>query len=536
MRIVTLCPLRQQWGVPLGPLLPWALLPSSQGVAYLTKRSPKYRVSTRLTSTQIALMWRYLYLCPSPVSRVAKFLRIGDKKLLEFLNTKHGKSFFSTYRQDGDRYRWVRVNPFNLIERKAHFKPISKERQRCITRTMAVDGYGSYNKNKRMFIPSNRIYKRNQIDFINYKNRVSKLSLLFLKDPKKPENIYAPPVIRPYSTRFTDKKKQNAALAIFYSFWEKAALTEDKAIFFTLTTDPKIFNNLWEANKHIMESFNTLMSFLKKRIKAEIKRYPEFKSMFNDVFKNGVQIDQNYLFERRRIRMRLLHQQYVRDHPEIKYPQFCEMVTYGEITKKDLGKLISTGYEISSHYKDLKQDFKVKYLNVLEFQENGRLHLHVIFYGLDYLVSINELNRKWYEYGQGQYTTIFSLKKDPKDPLKWTWKNPKSRPKDHRNRSPVEYLKVYLSKAQYITAVNYWVFNSRYYTNSRNFDSEEEQFTKALERKLRRLKPKFYVYARSLDLHTNDFNNVPYVGLTEYEKYMKSILGASPPSVASCAC
>ena len=60
----------------------------------------------------------------------------------------------------------------------------------------------------------------------------------------------------------------------------------------TFTKDPKLYKNLWDANKDHMKGINNFISFIKKRIKAEIKRYPEFK-MMNEALKRGHVMDYN---------------------------------------------------------------------------------------------------------------------------------------------------------------------------------------------------------------------------------------------------
>ena len=80
---------------------------------------------------------------------------------------------------------------------------------------------------------------------------------------------------------------------------------------------------------------------------------------------------------------------------------------------------------------------------------------------------------------------------------------------------PEVTLKAYLLKAQYATSVNYWVLSSRYYTNSRNFEPLEERTRKALLRNQRRLRPRYWVYVKFLDAHTNEFPNVRYVDIEE---------------------
>ena len=211
-------------------------------------------------------------------------------------------------------------------------------------------------------------------------------------------------------------------------------------------------------------------------------------------------------------------------YPYVSYKDFKKGVDEGYFTHTDLKALIEEGYRLSSYYKDLPEDYSFQYLNVPEFQFNGRLHLHFVVFGMDYLIDLKELRQWWKSHGMGEMVHAYSLKKNPKDPMKWTWKNPRNRPMDHRNKDPVDYLKAYLLKAQYGTSVNYWTFNTRFYTNSRNFGTEEERNIRAIIRAMRRHKPSFYVYVKSLDAHNQDDPNIRYVDNKEYVQLAESLL------------
>jgi hypothetical protein len=70
----------------------------------------------------------------------------------------------------------------------------------------------------------------------------------------------------------------------------------------------------------------------------------------------------------------------------------------------------------------LPEDYSFQYLNVPEFQFNGRLHLHFVVFGMDYLINLKELRQWWKSHGMDEMVHAYSLKKNPKDPIKWTWK------------------------------------------------------------------------------------------------------------------
>lgn len=507
----------------------------SISISPVTSRTPNFIVSSVLTSSQIADLFKLVYFEPYPVSLASKYLGIDNKKLLDFLVTNHGKAFFSTSHMEdrGEKSKelWVRVNTLNLIQRKAKIKPISSERLHSIKRVLRTNGFGAYNKKSKKMKWDNSIYQLNQMDFINYKNRINHKALVFGKDPTKPDNFFAPLLTLPYSTRFTDKHKQKAILAKYFSIWEYAALHYNKAILITVTEDPKQHDNLWETNKSHSQGINNLISMLKKRIKAEISRYPDFKMMYEAV-KRGVLLNYDSLQGLKGRYIKKLHEQYRRTCPSVTYQDFKSYLISGTFSHKQLAAIILEGYTISSHFKDVPDDYEFQYINIGEFQFNGRLHSHFLIFGLDYIIDVHELSKKLPDYGLGEITHIYALKKNPQNPLAWTWKNPKNQPKDARNRSPIDYLKVYLLKAQYSAAVNYWVFNSRYYTNSRNFEPLDEKIARALIRKQKRLAPKFWTYLGTIDSYTDQFPSIRYVTNEEYLKVANSLLGCPGGSVS----
>jgi len=68
-----------------------------------------------------------------------------------------------------------------------------------------------------------------------------------------------------YSTRFNDVKKAAISLTKFDAAHAKSFESYRKACFLTLTTDPKLFNCVWDANRHIGKAWNKFLSFLTKR-------------------------------------------------------------------------------------------------------------------------------------------------------------------------------------------------------------------------------------------------------------------------------
>jgi hypothetical protein len=407
-----------------------------------------------------------------------------------------------------------------LINCNAHLQPTARERVQAIKLLADVNGFCEFDKKKKKPRWLNDVYFRVQKKFIDYKERVSHKSLVLIKDPTKGDNFFAPMKILPYKTRFTDKNVQKAKIAEFLSLWENAALWSNKGLIFVVTNDPKNHDNLIETNKAHNAAVNDLITTLKKRVKAEINRYPDFV-MLNQALKRGVKLNYESLKGLKDHYIRKLYEQYKRNHPDIKRKQFKDSIINGSITYEDIKDIIIEGLKISSHFKNVGDDV-LKYINVLEFQLNGRLHSHIPLFGIDYIMDVKELSRFCVSKGLGKIVHAYAIKTDASG--KWTWKNPNNIPRDSRNRNPVDYLKVYLLKGQFATASNYWAFGSRFYTNSRNFEPVEERTRKAILRKQRRLAPRFYVYAGVITDYSEKYDNIRYIDNRDYLKIAKALI------------
>jgi len=69
-----------------------------------------------------------------------------------------------------------------------------------------------------------------------------------------------------YSTRFNDFKKGIEKLRAYEYAHDKSLRDHSKAVFLTLTTDPKKFPNLWVANRHMSIAFNQFMQNLTNKL------------------------------------------------------------------------------------------------------------------------------------------------------------------------------------------------------------------------------------------------------------------------------
>jgi Protein of unknown function (DUF3296). len=109
---------------------------------------------------------------------------------------------------------------------------------------------------------------------------------------------------------------------------------------------------------------------------------------------------------------------------------------------------------IRKHFK--KKSDQMPYINVREFQNNGRLHMHVILFGVSLQQDVNDIKRKiftnslvekaWIRYGQGSVTNSQPLNwMDDKQTI-W-WGNRTHKPSDCKTGDgPLDYLKKYLRK------------------------------------------------------------------------------------------
>ncbi|MBP2029357.1 hypothetical protein J2755_000277 [Methanohalophilus levihalophilus] len=109
------------------------------------------------------------------------------------------------------------------------------------------------------------------------------------------------------------------------------------------------------------------------------------------------------------------------------------------------------------------------YLCVYEFQQNGRLHLHIVFFGISYLIKKQEMIDLWKKYAQGEIVDFKKLRYD-KSSGSFEWQG--SRPTDcKQGEKPHTYLKKYVIKNLYDESASgqYWIYNTRFYTYSRKY-------------------------------------------------------------------
>ena len=92
--------------------------------------------------------------------------------------------------------------------------------------------------------------------------------LTYASEEKKPD---APLIFLPYKTRFTAFDRKKANLDTYEKIWENSGLSFRSAVFLTLTTDPKMHESAYHANKHFQTALNRLFSLIQKRLKYRPK-------------------------------------------------------------------------------------------------------------------------------------------------------------------------------------------------------------------------------------------------------------------------
>lgn len=185
----------------------------------------------------------------------------------------------------------------------------------------------------------------------NYIERTGDYKLLF--DVHGPRN-QTQRMTKDYATRFTDDGRQNKAFARLQDSLEYGYDMAQTAVFVTLTTDPKHFDSLLGAIESINENFHRLT-------------------------------------------------QYMSGDPSTK----------GDTRRADL-PAYST--ELDDHLTSRPRE-KLEYVKVLEYTEAGYPHLHVLFFdpprrekdGMPWFAHVNELKKKWSDYGQGEIVDAYPL-------------------------------------------------------------------------------------------------------------------------------
>lgn len=106
-----------------------------------------------------------------------------------------------------------------------------------------------------------------------------------------------------------------------------------------------------------------------------------------------------------------------------------------------------------------------KYVKIAEFQDNGRLHLHIIIFGLRRIGDkFKDLTPELERIGFGKINYIYPIKQVRNG--KWVWANQK--PEDAKTNNVQSHLKKYLEKAlvEHEKIAMYWLTDKRFFTYS----------------------------------------------------------------------
>jgi len=95
-----------------------------------------------------------------------------------------------------------------------------------------------------------------------------KSKMIVLKRREDAPTFYPLFVKLNYKTRFTDKKIKAENLRKYEAIWRKATLKYKKAVFLTLTTDPKRFKSIYHSWRHFGIALNRFISYLTKYFKS----------------------------------------------------------------------------------------------------------------------------------------------------------------------------------------------------------------------------------------------------------------------------
>lgn len=106
---------------------------------------------------------------------------------------------------------------------------------------------------------------------------------------------------------------------------------------------------------------------------------------------------------------------------------------------------------------------------VREFQQNGRLHFHILIFGINWLLHKSVIQYAWVKYGGGHILDIHTVRQDPSG---WVWA--RSCPLEAAGSEPQTYLSRYLEKSMSpLHGSLYWVMGVRNWTANKRLLPEK---------------------------------------------------------------
>lgn len=207
----------------------------------------------------------------------------------------------------------------------------------------------------------------------------------------------------------------------YNALWDHKTLNKDfKGVHLTLTFDQS--RTLGENNAAASLAFNGFMSYLIKHLLSENTEYQDARAK--------------------------------RDEGQITVDEFKDIKS--RLTKR----------------------IRPPYIKVVEFQDNGNIHLHVHFFGINWIDRKGHydpgkekyipgpLDKEILRLGFGKISYVYATQKEH-----GLWRYAKAMPKDApKDRNVRSHLKKYLEKALDLDnpkVAMYWLTNKRFFTNAR---------------------------------------------------------------------
>lgn len=238
---------------------------------------------------------------PYTVGQLSDLLKIPYSTIYNFLGTKKGQFYLKSKKIDGLRFLRAVPEGHYLIKGQAKLKPYTKkhnsspyeelnnkwrehkipdntshQRKLAIRKIATINGFGGTveiidnGEKKRVFRFFSDYHEKVYNDclqlFREYLEKINNLELCF--EPL--EGFFGDTLVKPYATRFNSTPKQITLRENYEKAWKGGELQYDKASFVTLTTDPKRFKNLWDANKQFQANWNRLITYLRRKYKKEL--------------------------------------------------------------------------------------------------------------------------------------------------------------------------------------------------------------------------------------------------------------------------
>lgn len=214
-----------------------------------------------------------------PLVWAARSLQIDRRILYDWIKSPSGMALIKN-KKEPDGMLWLRARPggLYLLSTGAKVKPYSKtvsaDKNLPDLSRFVIGHRVALERKQAVDLVNHEIDIRNvssecQDLFETYLERVEGLGMELIPNPDK--DFYGPPILLKYTNRFNDSKKKSDIRNRYFSAWDGAAEKYKSGVFMTLTTDPKKFDNLWEANKIFQENWNKLITYLRKKTGRDLE-------------------------------------------------------------------------------------------------------------------------------------------------------------------------------------------------------------------------------------------------------------------------